>query len=437
MQASARSSGHNGSGHAGMAVCDGFIALVDEWISRAANGNAVSWFRDTIERIRHESGGDKLAMAIGLAPRRLGKADLPLTPDDKARAMALRPGLDPSEWSIDQAARIAFMVASYAGDDAAFAAAFDGFCSTAGLNELIALCRGLPVYPAAALLEPRAREAVRSGMKPVFEAVAHRNPYPVECFSEDAWNQMVVKAFFIGSHLWPIQELDRRGNPRLARMLVDLAQERWAAGRPVSGEVWRCVAPHADTEGVAALVRAFETGGDKERSRSRLRCSKRSLIVPTPRSNSRTCANRSGTSNRVWWPKRSIGSARMSEWLWPFLSRTLLRTLSAVLTICLLVQFFIAGMAAVTDPGWWRYHSNWVAIFQWLVIPLPVLAWLGGPARARRTLFACIPLLQIALQYVLAHRAIEGRLTIGLGLHALDAGLLLLISAGLAVGLFD
>ena len=197
-----------------MTVCDGFIALADEWISRATNENAVSWFRDTIERIRHESSGDKLAMAIGLAPRRLGKADLPLTSDDKARAMALRPGLDPSEWSIDQAARIAFMVASYAGDDAAFAAAFDGFCATAGLNELIALCRGLPVYPAAALLEPRAREAVRSGMKPVFEAVAHRNPYPVECFAEDAWNQMVVKAFFIGSHLWPIQELDRRGNPR-------------------------------------------------------------------------------------------------------------------------------------------------------------------------------------------------------------------------------
>jgi hypothetical protein len=49
----------------------------------------------------------------------------------------------------------------------------------------------------------------------------------------------------------------------------------------------------------------------------------------------------------------------------------------------------------------------------------------------------CIPLLQIALQYVLAHRAIEGRLTIGLGLHALDARLLLLIAAGLAVGLFD
>jgi Family of unknown function (DUF6220) len=127
----------------------------------------------------------------------------------------------------------------------------------------------------------------------------------------------------------------------------------------------------------------------------------------------------------------------MSEWSSLFLSRTLLRTLSALLTICLLAQFLIAGIAVMADPGWWTYHSDWVAIFQWLVIPLPILAWLGGPPRGRRTLFACIPSLQIALQYVLAHRAIEGRLAIGLGLHALDAGLLLLIAAGLAVGLFD
>ena len=103
-----------------------------------------------------------------------------------------------------------------------------------------------------------------------------------------------------------------------------------------------------------------------------------------------------------------------SEWSSPFISRALLRTLSALLTICLLAQFFIAGIAAMTDPGWWTYHSDWVAIFQWLVIPLPILAWLGGPPRGRRTLFACIPLLQIALQYVLAHRAIEGRFAIGL-----------------------
>jgi hypothetical protein len=157
------------------------------------------------------------------------------------------------------------MAASHAGDDVAFALRFDAFCTTAEVNELIALCRGLPIYPAPALLEGRAREAVRSGIKPVFEAVAHRNPYPGEAFSEDAWNHMVVKALFIGSPLWPIQKLDERANPHLARMLVDLAHERWSAGRPVSGELWRCVAPHADQDGIAALTRVLETGTHKER----------------------------------------------------------------------------------------------------------------------------------------------------------------------------
>jgi hypothetical protein len=265
MNPMASATGDGGGDRDAATACDRFIALTDGWISRSVSESALAWFRSTLESVRHATNSAALSTAIGLAPRRLGKADLSLTPDDMARATELREGLDPGDWSVDQAARIAFALASYHGDDAAFAAWFDGFCATAGINELIALCRGLPTYPAAALLEPRAREAVRSGMKPVFEAVAHRNPYPVEYFSEDAWNQMVVKAFFIGSQLWPIQALDGRGNARLARMLVDLAQERWAAGRPVSGEVWRCVAPHADAEGIAALLRAFERGSDRER----------------------------------------------------------------------------------------------------------------------------------------------------------------------------
>lgn len=253
------------NGHAKNAMVDGFLALADEWIARAANDAGVAWYRRAVSDIVAASTVRPLSVAIGLAPRKLGKADLALDANDRAKAGALRAGLDLTEWSVDQLARVAFMAASFTGDESAFASRFDSFCATAEINELIALCRGLPLYPGAVLLESRAREAVRSGMKPVFEAIAHRNPYPAEVFSEDAWNQMVVKAFFIGSSLWPIQGLDRRANPHLARMLVGLAQERWAAGRPVSGEVWRCVAPHADSEGQAALVHAFTTGSEKER----------------------------------------------------------------------------------------------------------------------------------------------------------------------------
>jgi hypothetical protein len=246
-------------------VLNEFLALADRWISERADERGVTWFRSAIKDVANAQSERSLGVAIGLAPRRLGKLDLTLPAADLARAKALRPGLDLSDWSIDQLARVALMVSSHGGNDAAFAARFDSFCTTAEINELIALCRGLPVYPNAALIEPRAREAVRSGMKPVFDAVAHRNPYPRESFAEDAWNQMVVKAFFIGSTLWPIQGLDERANPRLARMLVGLAQERWAAERPVSGELWRCVAPHADDEGMRALTHGWNVGTDRER----------------------------------------------------------------------------------------------------------------------------------------------------------------------------
>jgi hypothetical protein len=248
-----------------IAVLDGFLKLADEWIAQKTDDRGIAWFRGAIRDVTLAANERALGVAIGLVPRRLGKADLSLPAVELARADALRPSLDLGDWSVDQLARVALMAASHAGDGVAFASRFDGFCATAEINELIALCRGLPVYPNPALIEPRAREAVRSGMKPVFEAVAHRNPYPREAFAEEAWNQMVVKAFFMGSTLWPIQGLDERANPRLARMLVGLAQERWAAQRPVSGEVWRCVAPHADAEGVAALTHGWTTGNDKER----------------------------------------------------------------------------------------------------------------------------------------------------------------------------
>src|SRR5665213_3009723 len=246
-------------------VLDEFLATADGWISERTDHAGSTWSRRASKDVASASNERPLSVAIGLAPRRLGKADLSLAAADLARAERLRPGLDPGDWSIDQLARVALMAASYRGDDADFAARFDSFCTTAELNELIALCRGLPIYPGAALIEPRAREAVRSGMKPVFEAVAHRNPYPREAFAEDAWNQMVVKAFFMGSALWPIQGLDERANPRLARMLVGLAQERWAAQRAVSGELWRCVVPHADSECIAALTHGWNAGKDKER----------------------------------------------------------------------------------------------------------------------------------------------------------------------------
>src|SRR5258708_14002702 len=52
------------------------------------------------------------------------------------------------------------------------------------------------------------------------------------------------------------------------------------------------------------------------------------------------------------------------------LPRLALRILSAFLLLAVLIQFFIAGMAAMTKPEWWTYHNAWIEIVQWLVMPL-------------------------------------------------------------------
>lgn len=238
--------------------------LIAAWLTARLGVEPGRWYAGQLARIAAGDGA-ALTMALGLAARKLGKADLACSADELAAAGAVRQGWDPSNWSVDQAARVSFLLAAFDGNEGAFRAQLEQLADSGEINELIALYRGFPLYPAATALEPQARAAIRSSMKPVFEAMAQRNPYPMERFDDAAWNQMVVKTFFLESPLWPVQGLERRANPALAVILVDLAHERWAAGRAVSPELWRCVAPHADGSGHAAMQRVLESGAPAER----------------------------------------------------------------------------------------------------------------------------------------------------------------------------
>lgn len=245
-------------------------ALLARWVVERVPPEAAAWFEEQLAAVRAAADPKPLFLALGWTPRRLGKADLRLPPAELEAAARLRPGFDPVDWSVDQAARVALVLASHDGDGRRFKDRLETLFRTADIGETITFYRGLPLWPAPELLVARAREGARSGMRPVFEAVAHRNPYPMERFDENAWNHLVLKALFIGSTLDPIQGLDARANPRLARMLCDYAHERWAAGRPVSPELWRCVGPHADEAALADLARVLETGSGEERKAAAL-----------------------------------------------------------------------------------------------------------------------------------------------------------------------
>ncbi len=107
-------------------------------------------------------------------------------------------------------------------------------------------------------------------MRAIFEAIAHDNPYPKEYFDENRWNHMVLKALFVESSLYPIQGLDQRANPELARILRDYAHERWAASRPVTPELWRCIGPFAEGEVLSDIDRLISSSNALERQAAAL-----------------------------------------------------------------------------------------------------------------------------------------------------------------------
>jgi len=231
------------------------VDLLRTWVVRQA-GDHGAWFEEGLARLAAGAVERELHIVLGLAPRRLGKADLALDEADLAAADAVYPGWNPSGWSVDGAARVAALLAHHGNRP--FAEMFKDLRRTADVAELVALYRGLPLYPEPEALAFEVGEGLRSNMRAVFEAICHHNPYPRDHFDEHRWNHMVLKALFVETTLAPIVGLDERANPELARILRDYAHERWAAGRPVSPELWRCVGPFAtDAMALDDLERAL------------------------------------------------------------------------------------------------------------------------------------------------------------------------------------
>lgn len=248
-------------------MTEAIAALLGDWVRRQVPAEGRAWLAERLAGLRAEPAPRPLHITLGMIPRRLGKADLALSAEDLAAADAARPGWDPRQWTVDEAARILALLALPAEG---FPQRLGELCRSAEVGEAIAFYRGLPLYPEQPALESLAAEGLRTNMRAVFEAVAHRSPFPRERFAQERWNQMVLKALFIGSALAPIQGLEERANRELAAILRDYAHERWAAGRPVSPELWRCVGPFAEGDVLADLERVAASRDLAERQAAAL-----------------------------------------------------------------------------------------------------------------------------------------------------------------------
>lgn len=243
--------------------------LLRAWLARQASADALTWLEERTEKI---AAGEQrtLFLSFGMAPRKVGKADLQLSDDDLKQAEAARPGWQPNDWTLDQTARTLLLLSYPSTDQERFVETLDQLFAAGEVGELVALYQAIPVLPHPNVHVLRAAEGLRTNIPAVFRSIAHGNPYPAERLEEGRWNQMVLKALFIDLQLDPIVGLDQRANTTLMRMLIDYAHERWAAGRNVSPELWRCVGPFANETAIKDLTRVLEKGQPLEQQAAAL-----------------------------------------------------------------------------------------------------------------------------------------------------------------------
>ncbi|MDB9320355.1 EboA family metabolite traffic protein [Nodularia spumigena CS-591/04] len=216
-------------------------SLLRHWVSLLVTPEALTWLDNKREQIRGGELGREFFTAFSAVSRYTGKQQLKLNAKDLKAAAVMQVGWCPGHWSVDQAARTLLVLALPQDDREKYLHALEQVFTTADGGELVALYQALPLLPYPEQLQKRAAEGVRSNMIAVFDAIALQNPYPAQYFNTPAWNQMVLKALFIGRPLHLIQGLDLRANRDLAKMLINYAHERQSANRPVPAELWQLV----------------------------------------------------------------------------------------------------------------------------------------------------------------------------------------------------
>jgi hypothetical protein len=178
------------------------------------------------------------ATAFALAARQIGRAVVDPAPAESARLSAAGVSWPIVSWGIDGLARSALLLRAAAGLAPGELEVLVDECFRQGdTRERQAVLRTLPLLPDPDRFVPLGVEACRTSVEPVFEAIACENPFPAQHFSESSFNQMVLKAVFIGVAVRRILGLETRITAELRRMAADYASERRAAGRSVPDDV--------------------------------------------------------------------------------------------------------------------------------------------------------------------------------------------------------
>ena len=236
-------------------------------LKKSASAEAIAWLDETLAAQRDSFERKPFYYAFSGVSRRFEKrGGINFSEEDLKQLDQEVPGFTVKGWDQFRVARVMLLLVLAEQDKDTFLETIEALLNTADLREQVAILSAFSVLPHGESLTEYAREGLRSNIVDVFDAVALDNPFPSQEFSDDAWNQMVLKALFISRPLYRIYGIDYRANLTLAEALSNLAHERWAAGRWVSPELWRSCSNFLTDQIVEDVTRVAGTdeAGQKE-----------------------------------------------------------------------------------------------------------------------------------------------------------------------------
>jgi hypothetical protein len=206
-------------------------------ILRHADARTTDWLEAS--RPRHDAPPSAVGFraAFAGAGRRLRAVEPRLSSDEEQSLRALGI-LSPRDWGLDGLARAALLRdALDALPPERHVALVREVYLKGDEREQAAVLRALSRLPDPARFLDIGTDGCRTNVRDVFEAIACENSYPAEHFPDPAFNQLVLKAYFVGVPVARILGIERRRTPELRRMAADYASERRAAGRPVPADI--------------------------------------------------------------------------------------------------------------------------------------------------------------------------------------------------------
>lgn len=213
-----------------------FYSILEQNVSE----QVLTWLNQAAEQASTPVPSTKFNVAFAMIPRKLPSKPMQLTAE-QAQSLEKEFNLHTESWDNQRFCRVWLLLQIPTEDKEAYLSKINNLFGLAEMNELATLYAALPVlaFPKEWIL--RCAEGIRSNIGIVLDAIIMDNPYPSQYLDDNAWNQLILKAFFTEKDIDKIIGIKKRANQPLADSLKDYIAERKAAGREINPKLWELI----------------------------------------------------------------------------------------------------------------------------------------------------------------------------------------------------